>query len=515
MRKFFPFTIGLISFLFLFPESVFAHSFGKLYSLPVPFWMYMYGSVAAIIASFLVIGYFFNKSNVSDKYSRFDLSKFKFFRFFTTFLFRTSLKMISVFVFILTIVSGFTSSESYSSFNMTFFWIIFVLGLTYLTALVGNVYIFINPYKVMAEWIERLFKTKLEGMYAYPGKLGYYPALLFYLLFIYIELFGNSSPITLSLMLLQYTIFTGIGIATFGKSSWFKYCDLFSVFFRLVGKIAPIEYLPSTKKKSYGSLALRPPFVGLLKEKADDFSMLLFILFILSSTAYDGLRETTFWTRLFGSTFNHALNPLFGDNSYQMFQLLGLIFTPLIFLVIYLAFIVLTKIVTKHKQSVKELSLSFAFSLIPIAFVYHVAHYFTLLSTEGLNIISLISDPLGLGWDIFGTVSWSSGIFAIDSGFVWHAQVALILIGHIASVYLSHIVALRLFPSHKKALGSQVPMLFLMVAFTAIGLWVLSQPITSGDIIDTSTQPSDEMLQPDFDQAPMFIPPTIDTNSIE
>lgn len=59
---------------------------------------------------------------------------------------------------------------------------------------------------------------------------------------------------------------------------------------------------------------------------------------------------------------------------------------------------------------------------------------------------------------------------------VWHAEVALILIGHLVSVYLAHRVALCLFPTRREAMVSQIPMLLLMVTYTIIGLWVISLP---------------------------------------
>ena len=63
---------------------------------------------------------------------------------------------------------------------------------------------------------------------------------------------------------------------------------------------------------------------------------------------------------------------------------------------------------------------------------------------------------------------------------VWHTQVALILFGHIVSVYLAHVVALRVFATRRHAMLSQLPMLCLMVFFTVAGLWILSQPLQPG-----------------------------------
>lgn len=449
----------------LTPKPAFAHAFGKLYNLPVPFWMYLYGGAAAIVVSFLIIGFFLNKAKSNFSYPTKDLSKVSLFSFFVGHQFLNILKSISVFLFLLTIATGMIGEDSpYSNFNMTFFWIIFTLGLTYLTAFIGNIFAFINPWKVLTEWFEGINGEEVKGMMKYPASLGYYPALLFYFLFIWIELMTQTFPRQLSLILVQYTFINAVGIMFIGKNSWFTYCEFFSVFFRLIGKIAPIEY-------KNGKLHLRPPFVGLLKEKAEHFSLLLFILFMLSSTAFDGFRTTTPWFRFYYQNFDGV--------ALTFFNTLGLLISPFVFLAIFLVLVTLAKIVTKSKSSILELSLQFAFSLVPIAFVYNVAHYYTLVLTEGQNIIRLASDPFGFGWNLFGTADYLANLSIIDANFTWHFQVALILVGHIAGVYLAHFVSLRTFPSHKKALLSQFPMLLLMVCYTMIGLWILSQPITS------------------------------------
>ena len=51
---------------------------------------------------------------------------------------------------------------------------------------------------------------------------------------------------------------------------------------------------------------------------------------------------------------------------------------------------------------------AFAHSLVPIAFAYVSAHYFTFLVFQGQTIIPLASDPLGHGSDFFGTAGGRS-----------------------------------------------------------------------------------------------------------
>lgn len=509
MRRVISILVGLSPF-FLFPQPIAAHSFGKLYNLPVPFWMYLYGGIAAIVTSFLVIGYFINKTKATVTYKTIPLSQRKFFRFCASSRFHLVLKVISVFLFFLTILTGIVGSDLPSfNFNMTFFWIIFVLGLTYLTAIIGNIYAIINPLKVLTEWVEKILDMKIDGIIRYPKSLGYYPALIFYVLFIWIELFGETTPLSLSIMLIMYANVNIFGVMLFGKDAWFTYGELFSVFFRLIGKMAPFEY-------SKGKLSLRPPFVGLLKDKADHFSLFLFILFTLSSTAYDGFRETTQFYQSYWQNLDNVVRPFFAENSFMIYQTFGLLLSPFVFLVVYLLLVWLAKVITKSKQTMKELSLQFAFSLIPIAFVYNVAHYFTLLITEGSNMGRIISDPFGMNWNIFGTANMP-GIPAVDANFVWHTQVAVILLGHVVGVYIAHIIALKVFPSHKKALISQVPMLFLMVIYTMSGLWILSQPITSGEVYDSPDQSELERSQPqEFEEPPIFIlPPDFNIESTD
>jgi hypothetical protein len=115
---------------------------------------------------------------------------------------------------------------------MTFFWIFFVLIFTYLTALVGNIFEFINPLKLLVERVEQFIGQEFRGIIKYPEKLGYYPAFIFYILFIWIELFGQVTPLKLSFYLLLYSVINFIGAILVGKFNWFYYCEFFNIFFR-------------------------------------------------------------------------------------------------------------------------------------------------------------------------------------------------------------------------------------------------------------------------------------------
>jgi len=144
------------------------------------------------------------------------------------------------------------------------------------------------------------------------------------------------------------------------------------------------------------------------------------------------------------------LTPFFGESAYTFFQTVGLLLSPFVFLIIYLGLLSFANVITKSKTSLLELCLQFAFTLVPIAFVYNIAHYYTLLLTEGQNMFRIISDPFGFGWNLFNTSGYEVNLSIIDANFTWHFQVALILVGHIVGTYLAHLVALKVFPSTPK-----------------------------------------------------------------
>jgi hypothetical protein len=457
-----------------------AHSFGRIYNLPVPIWLYLYGAAAALAASFLVIGWFVGAGQVPQGGARRHFAAGG----WTPAL--TALRILSLLLLLLCIATGLWGTRNpYGNFNMTFFWVVFVLGFAYLSALVGDLYPQVNPLQALGDGVTRLWRGFSAGRLRYPAALGHWPALALYMAFIWIELFGGTTPRGLALLLIGYSLLNLFMVWLIGARDWFRYGEFFAVFFHLVSRMAPLRY-----DAEHGRIELRWPFAGLLEERAQSLSLLLFILFMLSSTAFDGLRETVPWVKLFWIEVYGLIKPLLSDDPREGYKVLGPIYlgwqtfwllaSPFIYLGIYLVFVWLAKVMALSPLPLRELALRFGYSLLPIALVYNVTHYFTLVMTQGVKVLPLLSDPFGLGWDLFGTARWFRAPIIPDAGWVWHTQVALIVLGHIVSVYLAHIEALRVFPGRRAALLSQLPMLGLMMVFTTAGLWILAQPIQGG-----------------------------------
>jgi hypothetical protein len=171
-----------------------------------------------------------------------------------------------------------------------------------------------------------------------------------------------------------------------------------------------------------------------------------------------------------------------GDAIPALVATLGLAFMMLGFLSIYLtgAFLVARFAATgSTPRDTMTIACLFVFTLVPIAIGYHLAHYLSFLVTAFQYLIPLISDPLGLGWDLFGTAHHIIRIGIVDARSVWYASVTAIVGGHVAAVYLAHAMAVRVFGDSRAALRSQYPMLMLMVGYTMVSLWIIAQPIVS------------------------------------
>src|SRR6185437_15118213 len=121
----------------------------------------------------------------------------------------------------------------------------------------------------------------------------------------------------------------------------------------------------------------------------------------------------------------------------------------------------------------------FVLTLVPIAIAYQVAHYLSFLVTAGQYAIGLVSDPFGSGWNLFGTANHMVRPNIIDARLVWLISMGAIVAGHVAALYLGHLLALREYRDPRAVSRSQWPMLVLMVSYTMLSLWIIAQPIVN------------------------------------
>ena len=110
----------------------------------------------------------------------------------------------------------------------------------------------------------------------------------------------------------------------------------------------------------------------------------------------------------------------------------------------------------------------------PIAIVYALSHYFSLLLITGQFAIPLLSDPYGKGWNLLGTAGFEPNLTLLTPNLTWYVQVSVLVLGHVAALVVAHDRALAVSPSPSIALRTQYAMLSLMVLYTVGGMWLLS-----------------------------------------
>src|SRR5450432_767991 len=301
---------GLV--LSVLAPSASAHIAQTPYTLPVPLAMYAYGATAALLASFVMVGLFARATPAawtSEAAATRSWSS-------SSRPMRLAMQCIAVGALLLSVLTGFLGPPMMdANFNITFFWIVCLLGYTYLTAIIGDWYPLISPWRALATWLPQSAKARRR----YPAWLGYYPALLWYLLLIWLELFGHASPKTLSYALIAYTVATLVGAWGFGRDEWLRHAEVFEVFYRLVAKVAPIDVRVGP---SQVDARWRPPFVGCLAEHPDHPSLIVFVLFMLSSTAFDGIHETVAWVGVFWRELYPALAAVIATGSKEQYLVL-------------------------------------------------------------------------------------------------------------------------------------------------------------------------------------------------
>jgi len=334
----------------------------------------------------------------------------------------------------------------------------------------------LNPWAALFDALRWLGLVRATGERRYPDWLGVWPALGLFLIVVWLELIYPSlaHPRTLGVLALAYSLLALGGMAIVGKHVWRDCCDPFAVFFTQLAKLAPTEV--RVEAGQVRQLNLRPFAAGLLTGERLGVDRVAFIVFMLSAVTFDGLIRTIFWFDRFDipKPFDPSLYVL-ARPRLMWANTIALIVFFLAFLGVYYGVSALVKLCARTDLTAAGVAERFVVSLIPIAVVYQIAHYSAFLALNGPLIIRLISDPFGVGWDLFGTRLARLTLY-LDPLLLWNWQISVVILGHVTGVYVAHLIALRTFGSPVVATRSQVPMVLLMIAYTLAGLWLLSTP---------------------------------------
>ncbi len=493
-------------------RPVYAHGFGERYDLPIPLGYFLAGAGAAVALSFIVVGMFLGPGGGGSRYPRYNLLAAPVLgRVLSSRWLRHAVRAASLFLFAVVLSAALAGTgRPLENIAPTFVWIVWWVGMGYVAAVAGNLWALVNPWKTSFEWVQGLIgengPDEDAALFDYPEGWGVWPALLLFVAFAWVEnVYADASrPFNLGVLVLAYSAITWAGMLAFGKHRWLRHGEVFSVLFGIFARFSPTEARVSDSvvcgSCSSGcvggecvdcyecfeladpgerELNVRPYAVGLTGIGRVSTSPMVFVVAALAMVTFDGIVETPRWvsfqTQLYG-----VAEALFGGNALKAIDTLGLLMVPALLLVLYLIFCLAMRSLAGERVPTSEVAGAFVFSLVPIALAYNIAHFLSLLLINGQLIIPLASDPFGAGWNVFGTAGYEPNTTIVGAKFVWFLSVAVIVAGHIASVYAAHVIALRRLGDSHAALRSQYPMLALMVGYTAISLWILAQPIVEG-----------------------------------
>ena len=327
-------------------------------------------------------------------------------------------------------------------------YVLFWVGLFFFSAVLGNLWKAFGPVHALARLVSR------ERA---PYRLGHWPAALMIFGFTWLELVhpDAAEPRLLAIAMTVYLGVVLLGAAVWGRP-WLDQGEGFGALFGLVAAMAPVY------QDDEGRLRLRPPLVGLTSVRTLPGTVAL-VAVGLGSTTYDGLSRTAFYTDLIGDVGNMWLGTA------------GLLWTIAAVYALYrvgVAMIPYLAGVPREESDTDATAAAFVHSLVPIALAYAIAHYFSLLVFEGQTAVALASDPLGRGWDLFGTARWGISYSAVSTRTIAYVQIGAVVLGHVAAVVLAHDRAVTRYPV-KVATRSQYPLLAVMVGYTVGALLIL------------------------------------------
>lgn len=454
-----------------------AHALVARKDLPIPAWLFAWAASIVLIVSFFALSVLWRR----PRFER------RIWRAGGPVLSRVLLGMpaqvlcgaVGVVLLGFSIYAGLHGTEAPDrNFALTFLFVTTWLGFPLFSVLVGDVFRPFNPWRAVGRAAGGAFRA-LSGQRAahlrYPERVGRWPAAIGLMAFVWLEVvYGVSGGVAVGLDphsaavgALAYSIYTLAMMALFGVEEWCAQGEIFSVYFGMLARLGPI-----------GARDGRLGWRGYVRS-ATEWAVLpgstAVVIASIASTSFDGAQEGALKSPIVW-LFHRFVE--IGVSEPWAFRLSDTVFMAICFVGIGLVYHVgLWGMRTVHgAPPLERLRQGFAHTLIPIAFAYLVAHYFSLfVFQEQAQFTYLLSDPLGTTTtDIFGTASATIDFRVLSANAIWYVQVGSLVAGHVLGLTLAHDRALSYWRDYRDATRSQYWMLAVMVSLTCFGLYLLS-----------------------------------------
>jgi len=457
--------LGAIAFTLAAAAPAYAHGLVGRQDLPIPEIVFLWAAAAVLVISFAALALLWTTVQLENREPR-ALARIP--RWL-----EVVCGAIGVAAFAGVVYAGLSGSQTpTANAAPTVIYVVFWVGVPIVSAVFGDVFRAFSPWRAIGRavgWGLHRVMADTPAPLVYPERLGRWPAALGVLAFGWVELVAanGDKPSVLAILAITYFVTMLFGMSLFGVETWVERADPFGVYFSMFARISPL-----TTERGY--LAWQRPLSGLTRIRWLPGTVPLLCVAI-GVTAFDGASAGPRWNSI-SMTLQDAFVSLGFSlgTSLQLAFTIGLILMTLIIGGFYRLGIQGVHLEARER-SAGELAARFAHSLIPIALAYLVAHYFSLFVYQGQAMIYLVSDPLGEGADLFGTADNGIDYGLVSAVAIRYVQVGALVIGHVAALVVAHDRALAEFGATQKAVRSQYWMLAVMVGFTTLGLWLLSE----------------------------------------
>gem|GEM_PF-184630 len=449
-----------------------AHAFGERYELPAPLPYFVAGAALTVTLSFAVI------ARATRGVGELRASRNRTIALDALLPFaRRLLHAIAIALLLLVITAGaFGNAFAGENIAPTLVWVVWRVGLALFVACVGNVGPALDPWRALFDGFDALARRFGAAHGAslrkpYPAALGAWLAILLLLGVACIEVVFPQAdmPARSAAWAAAWTLVMLAGMVCFGRKPWQRHADVFAIYFGPLGQFAPIAAADSR------SLALRAPGSGLIAMPRVPNAVVAFILAMLATVLFDGLLGAAPWRAVERWVSDGA--PFLTDGDELLLGTLSLLPTWGALLAAYVLACVFTARLLAERD-VSAVAQLFAPSLVPIAIGYNFAHNFSYLVEQSRWIAPLLSDPLGRGWNLFGTTDDPVVFGIVDARLTRLVAIGAIVIGHLLAVRIAHRRSLAAIAGRRRATLASVPLTVLMVGDTALSLTIIAEPLT-------------------------------------
>ncbi len=453
---------------------LFAHGVGSRGDLPLPLWMFTWGAAIALGLSFVALGVLWKEPRLAQAAIGRRLLGDRIPAWLGGL--RGIGQVVALGLLLLCLWAGFfgADTDAQNVLPVTFYVVAWV-GAQLIAGLFGDVWRAISPFTTIARGVEVIASRLGMAVTDAPPRLGHLPAAAGMFVFLFIELAhpSGSSPRVLAWALLVHIVVIIVLTLRWG-ASWIADNEPFGALLAMIGAMGIVARSAATGvgrfspgSETASGLTARAPMSGLATTPVLR-GTLATLLVVLGGTTFDGFVESEAGRDIFGrpSGWGGAVT-----------LTIGLILSILLVTALFGVGIRWTcKVTGLDPEWVTD---SFTPSLVPIVFGYAIAHYAQLLADEVQTFWFRLSDPAGLGWNLFGQADSTANLTWLSPTAIAWIQVLAILFGHIGAVLVAHDRSMEIVDHNTStgsvnALRSQYVMLLVMVLYSCLGLWLLN-----------------------------------------